>query len=68
MTNSPFGPLSYPRNLVNDTLAFPSANDFLFPHVIFSEMDLDYSCASELMMVINSSPFASSVQMFSFSK
>ncbi len=48
MINSPFGPLSYPRNLENETLAFPSANDFLFPHVVFSEMDLDSSCASGL--------------------
>ena len=47
---------------------FPSAKRFRWPHVQFSEMDLDSSCASEDMIVSSSSPLPSKVQMFSFSK
>jgi hypothetical protein len=38
-----------------------SEKDFLFPQVIFSLIDLDSSCASELIIVISSSPLESSV-------
>jgi hypothetical protein len=38
------------------------------PHLQFSEMERLSSCASELMMVKSSSPAASKVLMFSFSK
>lgn len=47
---------------------FPSWNLLLIPHLQFSEMFLDSSCTKELNIVKRSSPVASSVLMFSFSK
>jgi hypothetical protein len=38
------------------------------PQVTFSEMLLDSSWAKELMIVSNTSPFPSKVQMFSLSE
>lgn len=51
-----------------DEVAEQSGKKCQSPHVQFSEMLRLSSCASELMMVMRSSPLPSKVQMFSFSK
>ena len=67
MTSFPFSSLSYPRNLNVLRCISPFLNFVRMPHLQFSEMFLDSSCARELKMVNRSSPVESSVLMFSFS-
>ena len=56
------------EKVAEGTETLPSAKRLRWPQVTFSEMEQASSCASELMMVISSSPLTSEVQMFSFSK
>ena len=45
-------------------MTFPSAKRLRCPHVTFSDMERDSSCARLDMMVMSSSPLESCVQMF----
>ena len=68
MMSFPFSSLSYPKNLNVFRCISPFLNFVRMPHLQFSEIFLDSSCARELKMVNKSSPVESSVLMFSFSK
>src|SRR5690606_41287425 len=68
MIKLPSSSLSYPRNFVWLMATFPCSNRRLIPQVEFSEIDLLSSWARLERILNNTSPFASNVFMFSFSK
>ena len=64
----PSSPFSSPRNCAVFSRPFPCWKMYWMPIRTFLEMDSDSCWANELMIVISTSPLASMVLMFSFSK
>ena len=68
MIRFPFSSLSKPTNLVVLTLILPRSNFLRIPQVAFPEIERDSSWAKEERIIKSTSPLASRLSIFSFSK